>query len=175
MQTNFPRVRLWAGCAAWVAVLAVATGGCASAVTYNPGHVPPAAMARIEQACAMVAGLPNGSVYDLNVCEESLSRSLAARLKSDALLATRQACLARGLAPGSAALSDCELDSRGEVAAAAAPQMAATDLTPRPHASRREREERACAAIGFEPTGAGFGQCVADLHAELFAADRPIM
>lgn len=128
------------GAALASAAATLASGACVSAVTYNPGHVPAAAMRRIVDACAAVARLPNGSVYDLDVCEESLSRSLAARL-------------AGGPGPG----------------------VTPAALTAGPDANRRDREARACAAIGLGPADGGFGQCVADLDAELWAADRPIM
>lgn len=135
------RVALRIGAALASGAIVLGAGAGASAATvYNPGHVPDDAMRRIVEACGVVARLPNGSAYDLYVCEESLSRSLAARLASGP-----------------------------------APQMTSTPLATGPQADRRERERRACVAIGFDAAGAGLAQCVADLDAELWAADRPIM
>jgi hypothetical protein len=162
--------------------LALAGQGAACAPTalaYNPGHVPTDKMSKMETVCAMVARLPSGSSQDYDVCQESLSRSLASRLKAERLLALRQACLARGEKPGTPSLSTCELEpsaSRGRSLA----QKVSAEPVPRPaevapRLDLRHREQRACAEIGFDPIGPGFNQCVADLDAELTAVHRPIM
>jgi hypothetical protein len=113
------------------------------------------------------------------VCQESLSRSLASRLKSERLWAARQDCLARGEKPGTTSLSVCELDSQASRARPSAEKVSAQQASkPAVSASGldlRHREQRVCADIGFDPVGQGFGQCVADLDAELTAVHRPIM
>ena len=156
--------------------------GCASAPVYNPGDVPADKMKQVAEACAEVARLPNGSYYDYYVCEEALSRSLASHLRSEQLLVSRKACLAKGMRAGAASLSDCELHAQPNMAALdvkSPPQTSPVtdgvkpaDRSPR--ADLREREQYACADIGYDPVDPAFGQCVADLDAELFAADRPI-
>jgi len=160
--------------------LALQAAACApTTLVYNPGHVPADQMSRIQSVCAMVARLPSGSSQDDYVCQESLSRSLASRLKSERLWAARQDCLSRGEKPGTTSLAACELDGQANDAKAA-PQKASIEPQLQPtagasQASLREREQRACAEIGFDPVGRGFSQCVADLDAELTAVHRPIM
>ncbi|MGA0602407.1 hypothetical protein ACO2Q3_16985 [Caulobacter sp. KR2-114] len=163
------------------AMMLLAAAGCASTPVYNPGRVPPDEMSRIVQACAMVARLPEGSVDDFNVCQESLSRALASRLAADRSAAARRDCLSRGMIRGTPALSGCELDAQAQSGAAAGRQPAgqtaalARTAPPAPHLTLAERERRACAAVGYDPAEPGFGQCVADLGSALFAAHRPIM
>jgi len=160
--------------------LAVQCAACAPTnLAYNPGHVPAQQMGQIENVCAMVARLPSGSSQDYDVCQESLSRSLASRLKAERLLASRRDCLARGASPGTTALSTCELEVQTSRSTPSA-QKVSSEPAPRPlvvlpRLDLRHREQRACAEIGFDPVDRGFSQCVADLDAELSAVHRPIM
>jgi len=158
-----------------------ATAACAS-VAYNPEHLPAEQLSQISTVCQSVMGLPAASYSQHLACVESLSHSVAARQKSDRLLAVRQDCLAQGLTPGSTALSNCELDSRSPRLTQNAPLLLQTALPSAPPKSYfgasfdeiRRREQHACAAIGYDPVSAGFGQCVADLAAELDDVDRPV-
>lgn len=159
--------------------LAVPCAACAPTnLAYNPGHVPAQQMGQIENVCAMVARLPSGSSQDYDVCQESLSRSLASRLKAERLMVSRRDCLERGERPGTTALSTCELEGQASRDPPPA-QKVSSEPAPRPvvppRLDLRHREQRACAEIGFDPVDRGFGQCVADLDAELSAVHRPIM
>lgn len=160
------------------ATLFATCAACASAPVYNLGHVPKAEMAQVESACRMVARLPDGSYYDYYVCEESLSRSLAARIKAAQIFQARHDCLAAGNAVGSATLSLCELSAsqaapRTSFASAPAPVA----QPPLPEQAKKielsSREKMACADIGLDPVEPAFQQCVADLDSELFAARHP--
>jgi hypothetical protein len=160
--------------------LAAQCAACApTTLVYNPGHVPTDKMSQIQDVCAMVARLPIGSSQDYDVCQESLSRSFASHLKSERLWVARQDCLARGETPGTTSLSVCELDGQASPARPSAEKVS-DQQAPKLAVSGsglnlRHREQRACADIGFDPVGQGFGQCVADLDAELTAVHRPIM
>lgn len=133
-------------------------------------------MAKVESACRMVARLPDGSYYDYYVCEESLSRSLAARIKAVQISQARQDCLAAGDAPGSLPLSLCELGAAPTEARASFGSGPVTQL-PSPKQGKKielaSREKLACADIGLDPVEPAFQQCVADLDSELFVARHP--
>jgi len=158
------------------------TASCASVAVYNPEHLAPDELSQIGAVCQTAMGLPDGLYTQHYACVESLSHSFAARLNGGRLLAARQDCLAQGLSPGTAALSDCELPPRPQRVAEEARPAPATALPAPPARSYfgasfdeiRRREQRACAEIGYDPVSAGFGQCVADLAAYLYEADHPV-
>jgi len=163
-----------------VGACALATTACASA--YNPEQLAPGQMSQIDAVCQTAMGLPDSFSTQHYACAESLSHSFAARLDAGRLLATRQDCLAQGLKPGTTALSECELTPRPQQAAQNA-QPVLEGALPTPRAKSyfgasfdeiRRREQRACAEIGYDPAGAGFGECVADLATSLDSADRPL-
>lgn len=178
---------------AWTAAkvrraVALAIGACALATTTarasvgNPEHLAPDQLSQIEAVCQTAMGLSGSLTTHYYACAESLSHSYAARLKANPLLAARQDCLARGLKPGTTALSECELTPHAQQVAQNLQPMLETAL-PTPRAKSyfsasfdeiRRREQRACAEIGYDPVGAGFDRCVADLAAELNDADHPV-
>ena len=112
---------------------------------------------------------------------ESLSESFRARLRADRMLEIRQDCRARGLKPGTAALSACEMAPGARKAAlsqrpapvAALPAAPAKSYFSASFDQVRRREQRACADIGYDPVSGGFNQCVALLAANLSYADDP--
>jgi hypothetical protein len=172
--------------AAWAAVLAL--GACvlasstARASVYNPEHLAPDQISRIAAVCQTTMGLGESSTTQYDACAESLSHSFAGRLKAGRLLAARQDCLARGLQPGTTALSECELTARRQQTAQNR-RPALETATPTPAAKSyfnasvneiRRREQRACAEIGYDPADAGFGQCVGNLTANMDEADYPV-
>ena len=178
--------------AAWTAAkvrraVALAAGACALATAtacasvYNPENLAPDQLSRIDAVCQTAMGLPGSLSTQHYACAESLSHSFAARLKSGRLLDARQDCLARGLKPGTTALSECELTLRPRQVARNAQPVLETALATPPVKSYfgasfdeiRLREQRACAEIGYDPVGAGFGECVADLASYLNDADHP--
>ena len=61
------------------ALAALASPACAPTRPYNPDGLPPAQMSRIGEVCDRVMGLPPGLDTHYQGCQESLSRSLAAR------------------------------------------------------------------------------------------------
>jgi hypothetical protein len=98
-------------------------------------------------------------------------------------MATRQTCEARGLKPGTIALSRCELDpptnqaALTDVALGAPPSVPAKHIKSYFYASNgeiRRREQAACVELGEDPATTAFAQCVADLQGELFDADNPM-
>lgn len=178
---------------AWTAArvrraVALAAGACAlasvaaCASVYNPEDLAPEQLSRIDAVCQTAMGLPGSLSTQHYACAESLSHSFAARVKSDRLLDARQDCLERGLKPGTTALSECELTLRPRELAKIEQPVLETALPTRPAKSYfnasfdeiRLREQRACAEIGYDPVGAGFGECVADLASYLSDADHPI-
>jgi hypothetical protein len=163
-----------------IVCLSVPSAGCAPLAPYNPDRLPPAQMSRIGDVCHAVMGLPVGLDAHYLACEESLSRSLAARREASALLAARQTCEARGLQ--SEALAQCE-QSPPQPAAAQTDQVFDAPLPASPvksyfSASNVEinrREQEACIAIGEEPATWSLARCVADLTSTLWDADNPIL
>jgi hypothetical protein len=182
-----PRKAAWSAGKARRAV-ALAIGACALASTtawasvYNPEHLAPAQISQIDAACQTTMGLGDSPTTQYDACAESLSHSFAARLKTSHLLGARQDCLARGLQPGTTALSECELAARHrQVAQAAQPVLESAAPTPRVKSyfsasvnEIRHRELRACAEIGYDPVSPGFGQCVGDLTGYMDEADHPV-
>jgi hypothetical protein len=168
-------------------IVALAVGACAlaattaSAAVYNPEHLAPDQMSQIERVCQTAMGLPDSSSTQHDACTESLSHSFAAKLKEDRLLSARQDCLAGGRNPGTAALSECELLPRHKQAAQNAQPTPEATLPTSPAKSYfdasfdeiRHREQRACAEIGYDPMGAGFSECVANLAAYMTEANFP--
>ena len=168
--------RQWAAMFSASAILLATCAACAATPSYNLGHLPQAEMAKVESACGMVARLPDGSYYDYYVCEESLSRSLGARIKAVQIGQVRQDCLAAGNAPGSLPLSLCELGAAPTAARASFGRDSVTHPPSSEQGKKIElsgREKLACADIGLDPAEPTFQQCVADLDSDLFAARHP--
>jgi hypothetical protein len=151
--------------------LALASGACASARASDPQAE------RIAGICRNVMGTEDGTAT-FAACAQSLSSALDARNQAAQTVSAREACLAKGLARGSVALSECELNRPAALTTAAV--LPADPLPPKPHGfvgvgneEIRRREQRACAYVGLDPQGAAFDGCVASLAQGLFAADNP--
>jgi hypothetical protein len=161
-----------------IAAVALAAGvasalpGAASAGSYADDGA-------VGAICAGVVGLQPGEKH-YAACVESLSRSLQGLREGEGFGLARRGCLARGYAPNTSGLAECEL--------AAAPASAPGGRqypTETPGGSRsyfavsREtafrRDQLACARLGFDPTQAPFGDCAADLRAALARASEPAM
>ncbi len=146
---------------------------------------PPTALARpgrdgaVGRICAGTLGLDPGEKH-YDACVQSLSGSLANLQAGRSMAAARRICVARGLAPGAADFDECELST-----AHAAPTTVAIDDRPAPGGGRSyfttsraeawRRGEFACARLGFDPAGAAFQSCAADLRGALARASMPAM
>ena len=129
--------------------------------------------------CGATVGLePGQAQYD--GCVASLSDSLDGVSQGRALWTAHDACLQKGLKPGSPDLAVCTLrssqarpaDASGLTLASAAPGHAKSYFS----ASNRDRfhrEQLACAELGLNPVAAAFDSCVAGLRSSLFEADNP--
>lgn len=146
---------------------------------------PPAALAgpgrdcAVGSICAGTLGLDPGEKH-YDACVQSLSGSLANLQAGRSMAAARRICLARGLAPGAVDFDECELST-----AHAAPASVAVDDRAEPSGGRSyfatsraeawRRGELACARLGFDPAGAAFQSCAADLRGALARASMPAM
>jgi hypothetical protein len=149
--------------------LSVGAAACAPMTPYNPDRLPPAQMSRIGEICHTVMGLPAGRDTHSLACQESLSRSLAARREVSAVVA-RRTCEARGVK--SEPLAQCGRPPQTPDAPLPAPSARSYFSASNDELHRRERQ--ACVAIGEDPATSAFAQCVADLAGNLFDADNPI-
>ena len=167
-------------------ILSRAIAGAAALAALVCIAAPPAALAgpardgAVGQVCTGTLGLEPGEKH-YDACVQSLSDSLASLQAGRGMGAARRACLARGLAPGAAQFDECELAMAGSAPASAA----AIDESPAPGAARSyfatsradawRRGELACAKLGFDPAGAAFQSCAADLRGALARASMPAM
>jgi hypothetical protein len=162
--------------------LALAGGaGCALAAPYNPENLPAEQVGQIGEICHSIMGLqPDERAY--TSCMGSLSRSAAKRDRSADLQSARQDCTAKGLRPGSAELARCEVAATSDTGAPklAAPAAVAAQATTRVKSyfnvswqEAHQRQRTACAALGFDPAGPGFYNCVANLQATMFRVQHP--
>lgn len=190
---------LLSSCAACV-VLASSVAACAASPDYNPDNLGPAQMSRVSDICQSVMGLnpsePLSGGYWLGNsrldywsshyrgCVMSLSDSLASNADEQAARQSDEDCRAKGFKAGSPDLALCVLRTVNQQPDANAPAVA-TPVSEKVsaatgsffYASARDthhREQVACAALGFEPTQAGFGQCVKSLNDTFYALDNPI-
>ena len=158
--------------AALTALGSLALGPVAGAQAYGDGGV--------GQVCERVVGVSPGEKH-YAACVQSLSDSMRNLRQGQGVAMARRDCLARGLTPQTPAFAECEL------AAAPARVSAAGDPgeTPEPGGSRSyfmisrgtafQRDQLACARLGFDPDQEGFSGCVADLRAALSRASEPAM
>jgi hypothetical protein len=161
--------RLWLGL---VAGLALALPGAVSAGSYSDDG-------EVGAVCASVVGVQPGEKH-YAACVESLSRSLDGLRAGEGMGLARRGCLARGYRPNTSGLAECEL-AAGPAPAASGPEYPAAS----PGGSRSyfmisretafQRDQLACARLGFDPTQAPFGDCAADLRAALARASEPAM
>lgn len=185
-----------AACAAACAGMAA----CATPAPYNPDDFGGARLAQISAICQSVMGLqpserPQWGLHpgDLHLdpgvshyqgCIASLSDSLQRAEAARAATLADRSCRSKGLAPSSAALAVCVLQSPGLPASAANTMPGAGPATARLtrvgsflYASPREalhREQLACARLGLEPPGELFTGCVKSLRDTFFAIDNPV-
>lgn len=82
--------------------------GCASAAPYNLSRLAPTQLSQAQQLCRWDMGTPIGVGLSAD-CIENVSGSVVAIAQARAIETARRARLDRGLAPGQAALSECEL------------------------------------------------------------------
>jgi len=134
----------------------------------------------VGQVCSQVVGLSPGEKH-YAACVESLTHSLQGQQRGEGLERARQDCLARGYPQGSPGLAECELAATPAATASGDPSgAAAVPGGSRSYftVSRRtafERDQLACARLGFEPAAGGFDDCVADLRAALAQASTSMM
>jgi hypothetical protein len=172
MTARLPSIqspRLWL---ALVTGLAMALPGAVSAGSYaDDGEV--------GAVCASVVGVQPGEKH-YAACVESLSRSLESLRAGEGMGLARRGCLARGYRPNTSGLAECEL-AAAPAPAASGPEYSAAN----PGGSRSyfvvsretafQRDQLACARLGFDPTQAPFGDCAADLRSALARASEPAM
>jgi hypothetical protein len=137
---------------------------------------------RARQICQMVIGVRPGE-YHFSDCVSSLSDSLESASVARAVAKARNACFAKGLEVGSAALSSCLLQAENAKPAVSADQPGSTSLvlgltgdpqTSEPYTAASfdtvlRRERQACALTGFDPVSSGFADCVSNLQSTLQA------
>jgi hypothetical protein len=164
--------RAIATAAALAAFASLAAAPAALAGPYRDGAV--------GRVCAGTLGLQPGEKH-YAACVQSLSGSLANLQSGQGLAAARRACLARGLAPGAADFDECELrladaaPRTPALAEDAAPGRDGSSYFETSRAGAWRRDELACARLGFDPAGAAFQSCVADLRGALARASMPAM
>jgi hypothetical protein len=112
-------------------------------------------------------------------CIDSLATAMGGVTQAHSMVRADADCRARGYAEGSPALAECVLHApatRATPVALAdggqARRAASSFYTASPgEISRRERE--ACAAVGLNPVGAAFDNCVADMSDTFYRIDNP--
>jgi hypothetical protein len=134
----------------------------------------------VAGVCTRVVGLSPGEKHFV-ACVQSLSHSLQGLHRVEDATQARQACLARGYAPRSPGLAECELAALPGMTSAPGP----AGQTSVPGGSQSyftvskrtayERDQLACARLGFEPAAGAFDDCVADLRAALAEASTSMM
>jgi hypothetical protein len=134
---------------------------------------------RAGHICANVVGLAPGEKH-FAACEQSLADSLHNLREGEGYAVARRGCLERGYRPNTAGLAQCELAATP----ASDPQGPAYDA-PVPGGSRSyfmvsrdvafQRDQLACAKLGFDPAQNAFADCASDLRAALARASEPAM
>ncbi len=170
-------------CLSLAAAAAMALGSAALAAPYNPGDLAAGQAAATADVCRSVMRLEPGEAH-YNGCLESLSRALKGLEQNRGVQDAHAACMAKGLEPGSPALSACtvtlsEAEDGGRLRLAVGSADGLTvpggkkSYAMASNGDIRARERLACALLGLDPTHAGFQGCVADLAQTLFALDNP--
>jgi hypothetical protein len=158
--------------------------GCASAGPYNPSGLPSTQLSQVQELCGSVMGIPAGIRLSSD-CVENLSNAAVAISQEQTLQDARRGCLGKGLAPGQPALAECEVTTVSQHAAPASDRADVrvdTSGLQRPAKSYfnasfndvRQREQTACARLGYDPVNSSFSRCVARLDAALFASAHPM-
>jgi len=173
--------------------------GCAAERAYNPDALGNAQFEVVADICQSVMGLDptepliGGGVFvgaarlgdytnHYQGCVLSLSDSLQRASAAEAARRAGEGCRAQGYAPGSAGPALCELNSGQSAAGAPALTKPVSQMMPPPNGSYRSasngehhrRENRACAALGIEPSQDEFVRCVQHLDQTLYAIDNPV-
>jgi hypothetical protein len=134
---------------------------------------------RVDQICASVVGLAPGEKH-FAACEQSLAASLHNLREGEGYAAARRGCMDRGYRPNTAGLAQCEL-----AATPASDPLGPAYDAPVPGGSRSyfmisretafQRDQLACAKLGFDPAQNAFADCASDLRAALARASEPAM
>jgi hypothetical protein len=134
---------------------------------------------RVTQICADVVGLAPGEKH-FAACEQSLSDSLHNLREGEGYASARRGCLGRGYRPNTAGLAQCELaatparDPQGPAYEARIPGGSRSYfLVSRDIAF--QRDQLACAKLGFDPAQNAFADCASELRAALARASEPAM
>ena len=181
------------------ASVSIVAAGCASAAPYNPENLRPGQLTRIESICQSVMGLSPTEPYSpvaptatnpgitggenhYQGCIASLSASLRTMDSGQTAWQANQNCISQGLKPDSPDLAECVLKSLKTESDSppATAEPVSIRLTP-PKGSFftasghevRNREERACAALGLNPAYGGFVSCVKNLGDTFDLIDNP--
>jgi len=133
----------------------------------------------LGRICTSVVGLQAGERH-YAACVQSLSQSLEGLHESAGRGLARRGCRAHGYRPDTADLARCGLAAgpaemrRGEPYPAQNPGGSRSYFM----VSREtafQRDQLACARVGFDPDQTPFGDCAADLRAALARASSPAM
>jgi len=137
----------------------------------------------VGRICVSVVGVPVGEKHYL-ACVESLSQSLRGLRGGEDRGLARRSCLAQGYLPDTPGLAECEFatgsadttrgpsTSRGPEYPAVIPGGSKSYFA----VSREtafQREQLACAKLGFDPAQSPFADCAADLRDALHRASNP--
>jgi hypothetical protein len=155
-------------------VLAACASYPASATVLSPDQT-----SLVDATCTRIMGLRKGEYY-YAMCQESLTRSLAARTEGEARARSYDDCRRQGYAEDSAALSVCVLEKQDAAPARLASANVSAQLV-LPHddpdagesyynvtpSAHWKREQYSCAQLGFVPGSSVFANCVARLDADL--------
>jgi len=171
-------------------------------LAFNPDHLNSERLSRVADICQTVMGLsptePLSGGYwrgddqlryytsHYRGCIRSLSDSLIGKVDARAARQADAQCRASGEPNGSPALALCELDATKRIAATLpGPSVAIDSKVALPAASRSlfyaspeetvSRENKACAALGLDPSGGAFTSCMENLDRTFFAIDNPII
>ena len=144
-----------------------------------PATASPSRDGAVGRVCAGTLGLDPGEKH-YAACVQSLSASLADLRAGQGMAVARRECLARGMTPGAADFNECELREADTAPPAQVVDDSSAPVGARSYfeTSRREawrRDELACARLGFDPAGAAFQSCAADLRGALARASMPAM
>jgi len=167
--------------------LMLASSISAAAASSDIAHSRPSdQIAYARKLCSEVIGFHAGEVH-FEGCVSSLADSIQSAGNEQAVTQARSRCFAQGLRPGSADLALCLLQAANATPASGAwtppndphaidnkdnRAMSAQDLTPSPGAIS-DREQQACARLGFDPAFGDFASCVADLQSVVQNIDMP--
>jgi hypothetical protein len=172
--------------AAIVGVLVLATiAARADAASDNPGNLHSDQFAQARATCETVIRVQPGDEH-FRGCVSSLVGSLENVSREHAVVRARNNCFAQGLKPGSSDLAVCLLQAADATPSSdmmnatvqvsrlidigEGPTSAGSDFSASFH-TVLQREQQACARLGFDPAFGAFANCVADLQDVLQRTD----